>query len=656
MLTMKKFKETLSRILPLQIKYICLVYLFMVVIFTFYRFIMLGINNTELQSVEESSLLLQAMLMGLRFDTVTVCYILLLPLLILFACSIFKLDFPKGRGLYKGIHMFILVISLLAIFVSTVDLPYFKYFFQRFSVQAFEWLDSPKFVFKMIVEEISYIGFIFVFIAFGVFFWWIMRKIFRATLQKISAQNFVTRHYHLKNTLGFLLVLVLCFVGQRGRLAEKSPIRVGTAYFSNNAFINQLGLNPNFTLIKSIEEKTSKKNKSLDLMDEKTAIDFVTKEYKDMYSNPIGEREFVFDKGKTNVILVIMESMTAQNLKNFNSNSNLTPNLDSLLKNGVSYENVYTAGIHTYNGVYSTLFGMPALLDRHSMKRTIIPKMQGGLASVLKQNNYTTHYFTTHDDQFDNIGGFLSANDFQQIVSQKHYPSKEIKSTLGVPDHIMFRRAIKEINSYDKNKPFFVTLLTTSNHGPYIFPEGIDLRYKSKNVKSKIIEYADWAIGDFMQRASKEKWFKNTLFVFVADHGKKKTKTTLYPMPLEYHHSPLIFYNPYYLEAKKDYNLGLQIDVDAMICSYLGIDNRQTMGLAFDLYKRKYDYFSADNKIGVLDNELFYIWDRNGKEYLFKYKKGVKDKKNYIKSPIYKDKYKEMKRYAFAMLTYAEKR
>lgn len=220
----------------------------------------------------------------------------------------------------------------------------------------------------------------------------------------------------------------------------------------------------------------------------------------------------------------------------------------------------------------------------------------------------------------------------------------------------MFRRAIKEINSYDKTKPFFVTLLTTSNHGPYIFPEDIGLKYKSKTVKNKIIEYVDWAIGDFMQKASKEEWFKNTLFVFIADHGKKKTKTTLYPMPLEYHHSPLIFYNPYYLQARKDYNLGLQIDVDEMICSYLGIENRQTMGVAFDLYKRKYAYFSADNKIGVLDKELFYIWDRNGKEYLFKYKKGRRDKKNYINSPTYKSKIKEMKDYAFAMLTYAEKR
>lgn len=653
---MDKIKINGIKILSPQLRYLSLIYLFMLLVFTLFRIIMLFINNTELQSVEDNVLLVKAMMMGLRFDSVIVCYILFLPLIVFFVCAILRVDFLKGKKLYKGVHIFISSVLLLAMFVSTVDLPYFKYFFQRFSVQAFEWFDSPKFVFKMIVEEISYIGFIFVFIAFGIGFWWIMRKIFNKTIKQTTSENYEYKNYKLKTIITYLIFLVLCFAGSRGRLAEKSPIRVGTAYFSNNAFINQLGLNPNFTLIKSIQEKTSKKNQSLNLMEERKAIAFVEKEYKDMYSNPINERDTVFYKQKTNVVLVIMESMTAVNLKNFNPKSNLTPNLDSLLSNGVSYENVYTAGIHTYNGVYSTLFGMPALMDRHSMKRTIIPKMQGGLASILRQNNYSTHYFTTHDDQFDNIGGFLSANDFQQILSQKHYPSKEVKSTLGVPDHIMFRRAIKEINSYDKTKPFFVTLLTTSNHGPYIFPEGIGLKYKSKTVKNKIIEYADWAIGDFMQKASKEEWFKNTLFVFIADHGKKKTKTTLYPMPLEYHHSPLIFYNPYYLQARKDYNLGLQIDVDEMICSYLGIENRQTMGVAFDLYKRKYAYFSADNKIGVLDKELFYIWDRNGKEYLFKYKKGRRDKKNYINSPTYKSKIKEMKDYAFAMLTYAEKR
>lgn len=652
---MNKVKYNKIKIFSPQLKYLCLVYLLMVLIFTIFRFIMLGINSTELQNIEDNNLLIKAMLMGLRFDTVIISYILFLPLIVLSICMIFKVDYLKGKKIYKGVDIYLTSVLLLAMFVSTVDLPYFKYFFQRFSVQAFEWFDSPAFVFKMIVEEISYIGFIFVFIAFGIFFWWVMKKIYNKTLKQISEQNYNYKYYKVKTIATCLLFLVFCFIGTRGRLAEKSPIRVGTAYFSNNAFINQLGLNPNFTLIKSIQEKTSKKNQSLNLMNEKEAVDFVVKEYEKMYSNPINEREFVFDQQKTNVVLVIMESMTAYNLKNFNPKSNLTPNLDSLLNNGVSYENVYTAGIHTYNGVYSTLFGMPALLDRHSMKRTIIPKMPGGLASTLLRNNYTTHYFTTHDDQFDNIGGFLSANDFQQILSQKHYPLKEVKSTLGVPDHIMFRRAIKEINKYDKNKPFFITLLTASNHGPYIFPEGIGLKYKSKGVKNKIIEYADWAIGDFMKRASKEDWFKNTLFVFIADHGKKKTKTTLYPMPLEYHHSPLIFYNPYYLQAKKDYNFGLQIDVDEMICSYLGITNKQTMGIAFDLYKRKYAYFSADNKIGVLDNELFYIWDRNGKEYLFKYKKGRKDKRNYINYPKYKNKSTEMKNYAFAMLTYAEK-
>ena len=83
-----------------------------------------------------------------------------------------------------------------------------------------------------------------------------------------------------------------------------------------------------------------------------------------------------------------------------------------------------------------------------------------------------------------------------------------------------------------------------------------------------------------------------------------------------------------------------------MIYSYLGIDNKQTLGIDFDIHPRKYAYFSADDKLGVLDEEYFYIWNRNGQEYLYKYKSN--DKTNYIKSMP--EKANEMKRYGFAML------
>ena len=641
-----------------QLQYLLYTYLLVIVIFFFYRCAMVGLNFSSMQTALSSSdqggfsMLCKAFFMGYRFDTVVACYCLALPLVMLFVSYICNIT---GKIYYKSAHYITVTLFCLCIIVSTIDLPYFKYFFCRFNAQAFEWIDSPLFIFKMIVEEFSYFVFFFVVVVVIVLFIFLMGNIYRATLHAVYIHDKYQSSFSQKmllNVLYFLLAFSLCFIGLRGRVEKKSPIRVGTAYFSNNAFLNQLGLNPSFTLFKSMQEKEESQNKPLSLMDSKKAEAYASTEMNKMFAlQKENKRDIILDKQNTNVVLIMMESMTAANLSEFGAADNLTPNLNDISANSISYQNVYSAGIHTYNGVYSSLFGFPALLDKHTMKMTVIPKIQGGLPTMLKRNGFVTYYFTTHDEQFDNIAGFLSANDIEHIISQKDYPTKEVKSTLGVPDHVMFDRAITEMNHADKSKPFFCALLTASNHGPYIFPEGIDLKYHSTDTKDRIIEYADWAIGRFIAKARKQSWFSHTLFVFVADHGANKG-TNYYPMPLNYNHTPLLFYYPRYISAKKDSHLGLQIDIPAMVCSYLGIDDNKTMGVAFDLAPRKYAYFCADDKMGVVNKDLFYVWDRKGINYLFRYP--ANDKINYISFPQYANTYADMRTYAFAMLMHAQ--
>lgn len=633
--------------LPKQAIYLFWTYIIAIGFFFFFRLAILVLNTEAIGAIlnEEGGLVLlfKAFFMGFRFDTLISCFVIS-PILVSFIIAYFFNI--KSRIFYKINHYFLVIIFSICFTISCVDIPYFKYFFNRFNVQALAWMDSPLFVFKMIAEEPSYIIYFFILVGIIILYSWLMIRLYKRYLRFDRTNNHEdkrTLKTYLINSILFLFLIASCFLGMRGRIEKKSPMKVGTAYFSNNPLINQMGLNPAYTFIKSIEEKTKSSNKELNLMNKNEARDFVKNEFERMRSQG-GKRDFVFDKN-TNVVLVIMESMGTCNIGHFGITPSLTPNLDEILDNSVSYENVYTAGIHTYNGVYSTLFGQPALMDRHSMNHTIIPKMGGGLPNVLKDKGYRTIYFTTHDDQFDNIGGFLSANGIEKIVSVKDYPKNEVKSTLGVPDHIMLSRAIEEISKFDKSQPFFATILTASNHGPYIYPEEISLKPKSKDIKDKMIEYSDWAIGQFIEKASKCSWFNNTLFVFIADHGAYKGKTN-YDMPLSYNHSPLIFYSPSHLKAKKVDNIGLQIDIPAMICSYLGIENNKTLGIDFDIHPRKYGYFSADDKLGVIDEEFYYIWNRNGTEYLYKYRNN--DKTNYLKQ--YPEKAKDMQRYAFSML------
>jgi phosphoglycerol transferase MdoB-like AlkP superfamily enzyme len=634
---------------PKQIIYLFWTYLIAILLFFVFRLAILPLNYEQFASIATQengfSMIAKAFFMGFRFDSVIASYVIS-PVLISFLIAYFFNI--RNRIFYKVNHYFLVIVFSICFLISSVDIPYFKYFFSRFNVQALTWLDSPMFVVKMIIQEPSYVAFFFVFLTIILIYAWLMLRVYKSWLKPLSSQTKKTYslYSYFINSLIFVLLIMVCFLAMRGRIEKKSPIKVGTAYFSNNALINQMGLNPVFTFVKSVEQRAKTSNKDLNLMDKNEAKAFVEAEFERMRSNPIAKREVVLGT-KTNVVLVIMESMGTCNIGYFGNKDNLTPYLDTLLRASVSYQRVYTAGIHTYNGVYSTLFGRPALMDKHSMNLTIIPNMSGGLPNVLKQNNYRTLYFTTHDDQFDNVGGFLSANGFERIISEKDYPKREIKSTLGVPDHIMFEKAIREMDKLDSSKPFFATLLTASNHGPYILPEDIDLKTKSKDIKDKMIEYSDWAIGNFIQRASSCKWFSNTLFVFIADHGAYKGEVN-YELPLSYHHTPLIFYFPSKLEPKKVENIGLQIDVPALIYSYLGVENKETLGIDFEIYPRSYGYFSYDDKLGVIDDEFFYIWNKDKGEFLYKYVDN--DKTNYIKE--YPQKAKQMQRYAFSMLMF----
>ena len=440
--------------------------------------------------------------------------------------------------------------------------------------------------------------------------------------------------------LGILLA-GCCLTGMRGRLSIKSPIRTGTAYFSDNAFLNQLGLNPMFTLLSSMRE--AKKNKELHLIASETARQVATGWLPEPRHDTSGIIRLSPD---CNVVVVIMESMAACKVGHFRPERNLTPHLDSLIAGSLIFENAYSAGIHTHNGIYSTLFSQPAIPGRHSMKWTVIPKIDG-MPALFHSKGYQTIYFTTHDEQFDNVAGFLYANGIRRIISQKDYPAKEVKSTLGVPDHVMFDRAIEELGK--ERRPFFACLMTASDHNPYILPDDIGWEPRSKNISEKMVEYADWAIGRFIRKAKQTSWFANTLFVFVADHGS--SDESLYDMPLSYHHVPLLFYCPGQIQPDRRSDLALQTDIGPTIAGMIfDSEYGNPAGIDLQRQRRTFAYFSADDKIGVLDSVHFYRYRMSdGDESMYRYRNH--ETVNLL--PEYRTKADSMRRYGFSMIQQA---
>ncbi len=615
------------------------VYLRALAIFTFFRLILFALHFDRLNPSGDSFPwidVLTCLLMGIRFDTVVSAYLLALPFLLLTSFFIVG-NIP--RIIFTIVYYYTIGMFSAAFFISAADIPYFNQYFSRINIAAFQWIDNPVFVLKMIFSEPEYFLYIIPFVGLSILFALTAKKVF----VKIEATTPVFPRLSTRIYVS-VVMLVVMFVAIRGRIDEKSPIRIGTAFFCSNSFLNQAGLNPVFVFFNSCLEKTNKDNDAISFMEDDIALRNVRKYFgmdDEKFSMSL-ERNISPDSLKNNdanIVLVIMESMSASKMGRYGSKMSMTPFLDSLANVSISFNQIYTAGIHTYNGIYSSLFSFPALFMLHPMKNADMKKYNG-LSYWLRKSGYTNYFFTSHDGQFDNIEGFLMNNDFDRVYSKKDYPQEKILSTLGVPDDYLLKYALKEIDDVGRTgKPFFAAILTSSDHGPYVVPHYYET--KTKDVKIRAVEYADWSLKKFLRLASSKKWFNNTYFIFIADHGA--AIDPIYEIPLSYHHTPLIIFSPILKESKTVEKIGGQIDVFPTIMGLLKLPYiNNTLGIDLLKETRPAIYFTADNKYGVLSDSLFLIADTQGRESLFRYRD--KDIKNYI--GILKNESDKLKEYA----------
>ena len=558
---------------------------------------------------------------------------------------------------YKFVTGYIITLYLVAFIICAADIPYFIYYFSRVTIAILNWIDSPAFMFKMVFQEFKFFVFVVLYFLISGLFVYLVIKLYKKFLRNLNFDKAVSRKkFTLINVVVALLSFCVIFIGIRGRIEQKSPIRVGTAFFSNYAFPNQLALNPVFTFIRSYLDSRRVENKRLQFIDDKTAFanaqDFFSIKNKTEFDSPIARRVTADGaEKKANVVVVIMESMCAEKMTRFGNKGNLTRVLDSLAEISYCFDNFYSAGIHTRNGIYSTLFAYPALLRQHPMDKVIVPNFTG-FSNTLSSRGYHTIFFTTHDDQFDNMGGFMNSNSFEKVISKKDYPSEKVLSTLGVCDDYLFEYSIPLLNDLGKDgRPFFAAFMTASDHAPYIIPEGIPFKPHSDDVQKSIVEYADWSIGKFLQMASKQAWYKNTIFVFVADHGAI-IGNNVYDMPLSFNHTPLIIYSPTYTTPKVFKQIGGQIDIFPTVMGILNLSYvNNTMGIDLLRESRPYIYFSNDEKIGCIDGEYFYVYRvENGEKSLYRYTSNETDDL----SKQYKGKADSMYIYSVSMMQTAQ--
>ena len=257
--------------------------------------------------------------------------------------------------------------------------------------------------------------------------------------------------------------------------------------------------------------------------------------------DPLDIRRAIDNPGqeqRRNVVLVTIESFSAKYLGSFGDRRNLTPNLDALRRESLFFNNFYATGTRTDRGLEAITLSMPPTPGRSIVKRIGRESGFASLGQQLKAKGYDSVFVYGGRGYFDNMNAFFGGNGYR-IVDQTSVAEAEMQfqNAWGMSDEDLYAQALKlGDQDHAAGKPFFLQLMTTSNHRPYTYPDGrIDI--PSGTGRDGAVKYTDFAIGQFLARAREKPWFNNTVFVFVADHtagsaGKEDLPVANYHIPL----------------------------------------------------------------------------------------------------------------------------
>lgn len=517
-----------------------------------------------------------AFVRGLWLDNVAVCYVMILPYVLLLLVSSIIPFFNKY--VWRTVVSVAIAVLSVEIALQAANLQYFKYFSNVINASIFEWKEEAGTAVTMILEEPSYWVLIIcglsLIAVFAVFIWKQSEKTLSGLLSENSSITFVDR---LKILAVSVVVIGLCLFGIRGRMGY-NPIKVSAAYYCDDYFLNRLGVNAAFNLLNTYIDNNRRENRGLELMDGATALrelrsvmqmgpsDIFVDDTLSLQRHCKRDSFAVFADGeKPNVVIVLMESMSAKLMQSFGCDVTMTPFLDSLWNESLSFENFYSVGNHTNQGIYSTMYGFPTVLSRNAMKGTDIPTYYG-MPNVFAEHGYHTAFYMTHESQYDNMNAFLRTNGFKHIRSQEDYPSDSVVNSFGVSDGFLVKYALDEMQTMQQ--PFFSVLLTISNHPPYIVPEWFDTH--GLDPEYAIVLYADYCMKQFFEGMKRCGLYDNTVFVFLADHGKIVGRPEC-EVAESFNHIPLIIHSPR-IGRKVVKNLGCQTDIQSILFSLLGIE------------------------------------------------------------------------------------
>jgi phosphoglycerol transferase MdoB-like AlkP superfamily enzyme len=275
-----------------------------------------------------------------------------------------------------------------------------------------------------------------------------------------------------------------------------------------------------------------------------------------------------------NLVIVLEESLGATFVQSLGGLP-VTPELEKLKKDGWWFEQLYATGTRSVRGIEAVVAGYPPTPARSVVKLSLSQQNFYTLAAGLGRQGYHTEFVYGGEAHFDNMRGFFTGNGFQKVVDRRDMTPK-FEGSWGASDEDLFDKSLERLKTlHASGKPFFSLIFSSSNHEPFQFPDGrITLHDAEKQTVNNAVKYADYALGRFIAEAKKQDYWKDTVFLIVADHDNRVYGDSL--VPIKKFHIPGLILGAD-IQPKNIKTIASQVDLAPTLLSMIGISSEHPM-------------------------------------------------------------------------------
>ncbi|ARV08003.1 sulfatase [Polaribacter sp. SA4-10] len=469
----------------------------------------------------------------------------------------------------------------------------------RLDATLLTYLNTPEIMVASTTTFQMISGGIFLLISSSIFI-----KLFNSTINKKIEK--VTIGSWLQAPL-FLVIAATLIIPVRGGF-QTIPVNQSNVYFSDKMFANHASINFIWNFSNALTHRRDGKNPYKNF-ETKVAKKIINKTRSELL---ISSTDPILNTDKPNVILIIWESLTAKVVGALGGEPNVTENLNRLSKEGILFTNFYANGDRTDKGIPAILSGYYPQPNTSVMKMPNKTRSLPMLPKKMIDLGYKTSFYYGGDLNFGNMNTYLRNAGITDIIDGSEFEEKDWNSKWGAHDHVFMERFTKDLSEKQK-EPFFKIALTLSSHEPFEFPKEYKFGKDSEINKFRSAHaYTDKTIGNFIENAKKQPWYKNTLIVILSDHGHRSPKHEgAFNSPKKFKIPMLWLGGALHKKGIKINTIASQVDFSYTLLDLLKGDNKEFIFSKniFNTSKNQYAHYIFNKGFGTLTENSLFVFD-----------------------------------------------